>query len=85
MVEQPRDPDALLARYADGPKQLRTALAGLTEAELGAAQTANTSTIRQIVHHIADGDDPWKMCIKAALGRFRPEARPKDRQRVSTP
>jgi hypothetical protein len=68
MAEQTRDPDVLLARYADGPAQLETALAGLGEADLDAAQTAGTWTVRQIVHHIADGDDLWKTCIKIALG-----------------
>ena len=24
--------------------------------------------IRQLVHHVVDGDDIWKLCIKAALG-----------------
>jgi hypothetical protein len=68
MTEQTRDPDALLARYADGPVQLEAALAGLGEADLDVAQTAGTWTIRQIVHHITDGDDLWKTCIKIALG-----------------
>jgi hypothetical protein len=68
MAEQTRDPDVLLARYADGPAQLEAALAGLGETDLDVAQTAGTWTIRQIVHHIADGDDLWKTCIKIALG-----------------
>jgi len=62
------DPQAVLARYAAGPAQLAAAIAGLTEAELDLAQTAGTWTIRQIVHHIADGDDLWKVYIKIALG-----------------
>lgn len=62
------DPQAILARYAAGPAQLAAAIAGLTEAELNLAQTAGTWTIRQIVHHIVDGDDLWKVYIKIALG-----------------
>jgi hypothetical protein len=62
------DPQAILARYAAGPAQLEAAIAGLTEAELNLAQTADTWTIRQIVHHIVDGDDLWKVYIKIALG-----------------
>jgi hypothetical protein len=68
MTEKTRDPDAVLARYADGPAQLETAIAGLAEADLDLAQSADTWTIRQLVHHVADGDDIWKVCIKAALG-----------------
>ena len=59
MTEQTRDPDAIIARYADGPAQLEAAIAGLTEEELDLAQTADTWTIRQIVHHVVDGDDIW--------------------------
>jgi hypothetical protein len=68
MTEQTYDPDAILARYADGPAQLEAAIGGLTETDLDMAQSADTWTIRQLVHHIVDGDDIWKVCIKAALG-----------------
>jgi uncharacterized damage-inducible protein DinB len=65
------DLQVLLERYADGPQQLEAALAGLEGHDLDAAQTAENWTIRQIVHHIVDGDDLWKMCIKASLGDSR--------------
>ena len=68
MTEQAYNPNATLAQYADGPAQLEAVLMGLTESDLNLAQTTDTWTIRQIVHHIADGDDIWKICIKAALG-----------------
>ena len=71
MTEQTHDPDAILARYADGPAQLKAALEGLVEADLDVALTPGTWTIRQIVHHVADGDDLWKVCIKAALGNSK--------------
>ena len=58
----------ILADYADGPAQLEAAVAGLTESDLNLAQGVGTWTIRQIVHHIVDGDDVWKICLKAALG-----------------
>jgi uncharacterized damage-inducible protein DinB len=57
-----------LEQYASGPDQLEAALAGLAESELDAARGQGRWTIRQIVHHIVDGDDIWKVCIKAALG-----------------
>lgn len=68
MTKQVDDPNATLAQYADGPAQLEAALVGLTESDLNLAYAPDTWTIRQIVHHIADGDDIWKICIKAALG-----------------
>ena len=68
MTEPTPDPATIVKRYADGPDQLEAAIAGLTEAQLDVALSADTWTIRQIVHHLADGDDIWKTCIKAALG-----------------
>ncbi len=68
MTEQTYNPDVTLAQYANGPAQLEAVLMGLTESDLNLAQTPDTWTVRQIVHHIVDGDDIWKICIKAALG-----------------
>ncbi len=68
MEEDLAGPEAMLALYADGPARLDAVLHGLSESALDQALTAETWTIRQIVHHIADGDDLWKTCIKAALG-----------------
>lgn len=66
--DQARDPDETLALFAAGPDQLETVLQGLTGSDLDLALTEDSWTIRQIVHHLADGDDIWKTCIKAALG-----------------
>jgi DinB superfamily len=68
MTDQPDNTNAALAQYADGPAQLEAALVGLNTSDLNLALTADTWTIRQIAHHITDGDDIWKICIKAALG-----------------
>ncbi|MCP4539616.1 MAG: DUF664 domain-containing protein [Chloroflexi bacterium] len=68
MTTQTDDPATILARYADGPAKLKAAIAGLTGAELDLAQTPDSWTIRQIVHHLADGDGLWQVCVKAALG-----------------
>src|SRR5512140_2279707 len=67
MTEQVDDSEAILALYAEGPTQLDAILTDLTESELDLALTNGSWTIRQIVHHIVDGDDIWKICIKAAL------------------
>lgn len=68
MPEAAEDPRTTLACYADGPAQLEAALAGLTEAGLDLGLPEGGWTIRQIVHHIADGDDLWGTCVKMALG-----------------
>jgi hypothetical protein len=68
MDEQMSDREATIARYADGPRQLEAAIAGLSEGELDLAEGDDTWTIRQIVHHVVDGDDIWKVFIKRALG-----------------
>lgn len=65
------DIHALLTNYAKGPEQLESALAGLEEADLDVAAASDGWTIRQIAHHIVDGDDLWSLCIKAALGDSR--------------
>lgn len=64
---------SIVARYAAGPAQLERAVAGLRDADLDAPPARGGWTIRQIVHHIADGDDLWKLGIKAALGNEQGE------------
>jgi len=59
---------SLLSRYLEGPDQLEHAVADLSDAELDAPPSGGGWTIRQIVHHVVDGDDLWKVGIKAALG-----------------
>jgi len=68
MLNQTNVTQAILTQYADGPSLLDSALSGLTETDLDLALSADSWSIRQIVHHLVDGDDLWKTCIKAALG-----------------
>lgn len=58
----------ILVRYVALPDKLEAALAGLAEADLELARSAEKWTIRQIVHHIVDADEVTKVIIKAALG-----------------
>ena len=67
------DQALVLARYADGPTQLENAIKGLAESDLDLAPSQGGWSIREIVHHIADGDDIWKSCIKIALGNQEAE------------
>ena len=62
------DDSAVLARYREGPKLLEQSIAGLSDEQLDAPPGRGGWTIRQIVHHVVDGDDLWKVGIKAALG-----------------
>jgi hypothetical protein len=62
------DQDASLAQYLAGPDLLERALTDVRDADLDALPSQGGWTIRQIVHHIVDGDDLWKQGIKAALG-----------------
>jgi hypothetical protein len=68
MAEVRQDWGSILARYAEGPQCLEEAIAGLSGADLDPAPDSENWSIRQIVHHVVDGDDLWKTCIKAALG-----------------
>ncbi len=68
MRELPHDAESILALFTDGPARLAEAIAGLDDAEFDTAPEAGSWAIRQIVHHIADGDDLWTTGIKMALG-----------------
>lgn len=68
MGEQLNDREEIIAMYAGGPIQLETAIAGLSEEDLDITENDGAWTIRQIVHHVVDGDDIWKVFIKRAIG-----------------
>lgn len=72
-MKLPNDQKSVLARYMEGPALLERTLAGLQESDLDAPSSKSGWTIRQIVHHIVDGDDIWKTCIKIALGNEQAE------------
>lgn len=67
------DRAAITARYLDGPALLERAVASLGDADLDAAPAQGGWTIRQITHHVADGDDLWKTAVKMACGADRLE------------
>ncbi len=72
-MKAPDDQDAVVARYVEGPALLERALAGIQDADLDAPPSQGGWTIREIVHHIVDGDDIWKLCIKMAMGNEQAE------------
>ncbi len=67
-MNAPEDPDREIARFREGPDLLEQAVVGLQDSELDARPSSGGWSIREIVHHIADGDDIWKMSIKMAIG-----------------
>ena len=69
----PEDKTGVITRYREGPAELEKLLKNLTDADLDAVPARGGWTIRQIVHHIADGDDLWKLGIKMAMGDAQPD------------
>ncbi|MGH9173711.1 MAG: DinB family protein [Vicinamibacterales bacterium] len=57
-----------LQHYAAGPAAPEALIATLGPSELDQSVAAGSWTAREIVHHIADGDDIWAVALKAAPG-----------------
>lgn len=72
-MEMPKDQDKIIELFKQGVSILENALAGLSNIELDYVPLKGGWTIRQIIHHIVDGDDIWKTCIKIALGNEQTE------------
>jgi len=67
MQQELETPEAILARYTAGANELEHAVAGLAEPSLELSRAVGTWTIRQIVHHVVDGDQLSSMWILAAI------------------
>ena len=67
MQQELTTPAAILARYAAGADELENAVAGLVEPSLDLARGSGKWTIRQIVHHVVDGDQLCSTWIRAAI------------------
>ncbi len=67
------DRDRALSRFREGPTLLEQTVSGLQDSELDFKPHEGGWTIRQIVHHIVDGDDIWKFGVKMALGNDQAE------------
>jgi len=66
-MNAPEDPEREISRYREGPDLLEQAVIGLRDCQLDARPAGGGWSVREIVHHIADGDDIWKMGIKMAI------------------
>ncbi len=73
MSAQSIDQEELIAKYGNCPSQLEAALIDLSERNLDLRKSAQGWTIRETIHHIADGDDMWKLFIKRAIGNPKGE------------
>ncbi len=72
-MEAPENKIEVLNLFKQGSTLLESNLSGLTDHELDYVPTNGGWTIRQIIHHITDGDDLWKMAIKIVLGNEEAE------------
>ena len=72
-MKPPENKNEILELFKRGPSILENALAGLSDTELDYVPSNGGWSIRQIVHHLDDGDDLWKMYIKIALGNEQTE------------
>lgn len=63
----------LLAKYSEGPSNLKKFVQKIPDDSLNGQITTGEWSIRDIIHHIVDGDDIWNTCIKAALGNQQGE------------
>ena len=67
-MESPKNQEKVLESFKQGPDLLETALCDLSDNDLDYTPSNGGWSIRQIVHHLVDGDDLWKIAIKMALG-----------------
>jgi hypothetical protein len=58
----------IIRLYEAGPDCLEAVVSQLVEKDLDLALTRGEWTIRQYIHHLADGEDIWKGFIKRAIG-----------------
>lgn len=72
-MEPPNNQNEIIKLFKQGPATLENALADLSAFELDYVPSNGGWTIRQIVHHLVDGDDLWKIYIKIALGNEEAE------------
>ncbi|MGD8456077.1 MAG: DinB family protein [Anaerolineales bacterium] len=68
MSESLNDSKEIITKYTDDPRRLEAAVAGLSENDLNASLSGDSWSIRQIVHHLADGDEIWRIFLKQAIG-----------------
>ena len=72
-MKPPQDISATIARFQEGPSLLEATVSDLADDVLDFVPAGGGWTTRQIVHHVIDGDDIWKLGIKMAIGADQSE------------
>jgi uncharacterized damage-inducible protein DinB len=67
MLDQPMNRGELLEQYASGPDTLNRIVNGLSRIDLEKKFSPEEWSIRDIIHHIVDGDDIWIPALKPRL------------------
>ncbi len=68
MTKKDQNKKNILTKYADGPEMVLAAIVGLSDEQLDLKLTVDGWSIRQVVHHITDGDYLWKEFLLRAAG-----------------
>lgn len=68
MDENELEHDRILQSHVDCLNLLRASIDGLQGSELDVSRKQDGWTIREIIHHLTDGDYIWKISIQMALG-----------------
>ena len=63
---------ALIDEYADGPRQLREVLAGMTTEQIDAAPIPGKWSTRQVICHLADFEPVYADRMKHVIAEDRP-------------
>jgi len=70
----------IIDEMASLPERLRSALGGLSKAQLDLPYRVGGWTVREVVHHLADGFMNWYIRIKLALTENDPAVKPFDQE-----
>jgi uncharacterized damage-inducible protein DinB len=73
---KPADRPLYLAQLAEGPANLRAAVAGLSDTQLDTPYRPEGWTVRQVVHHLADAHANWYIPPKLAVTESEPTIAP---------
>jgi len=68
MTQPSESQSQILTRYTSAPDQLGSAIHGLDDDQLDLTLSPDSWSIRQLIHHIADGDYLWKEFLLRAAG-----------------
>ena len=64
--------EPLIEKYLDGPRQLRAAIAGMTDEQINAAPVPGKWSTRQVICHLADFEPVYADRFKRAIAEDEP-------------